>query len=404
VRPGFGSPGAAPRDALDFELPAQLEAREPPEARGLARDQVRLLITYRSSGRIVHARFDDLPDVLAPGDLLVANDSATLPAALDARRLDPEAGGDAAGETMALHLSTHLLDGLWVVEPRKAAVRRGEMLALPGGGRATLLAPYAGSRRLWLASLDLPVSALDYLYCWGRPIAYPYVRGAWPLEMYQTVFAREPGSAEMPSAGRAFTPAVLARLRHKGIALATITLHTGVSSLEAPEPPYAERYRVPVETVAAIHAARAAGGRVIAVGTTVVRALESAADCASPGLVASWRMSSTAAQALERVAGPSTTLEVGPSASSGRAPWATLRAGEQGRVIPSQGWTDLVVTPERGIRVVDGLLTGFHEPKATHLAMLEALAGREHLERAYRAALEGRYLWHEFGDLHLLLP
>jgi S-adenosylmethionine:tRNA ribosyltransferase-isomerase len=386
--PGFASPGAAVRDALDFELPAELEAREPPEARGLARDQVRLLITYRSSGRIVHARFDELPDVLAPGDLLVANDSATLPAALDARRLDPEASGDPAGETMTLHLSTHLLDGLWVVEPRKAAVRRGETLALPGGGRATLLTPYAASQRLWLASLELPVPALDYLYCWGRPIAYPYVRGAWPLEMYQTVFAREPGSAEMPSAGRAFTPAVLARLRHRGIALATITLHTGVSSLEAPEPPYAEPYRVSVEAVAAIQAARAAGGRVIAVGTTVVRALESAAGGAPPGSWPARRMSATVAQALERA---------GSAA-------AHLRAGERGRLVPSQGWTDLVVTPERGIRVVDGLITGFHEPRATHLAMLEALAGREHLERAYRAALEGRYLWHEFGDLHLLLP
>lgn len=342
--------------ALDFTLPAELEAREPPEARGLARDEVRLLVSYYHSDRIVHARFADLPDFLAPGDVLVANDSATLPAALDARRSGRQGDeGEGAADTIALHLSTHLLDNLWVVEPRRVVGRRGEVLALPGSGMATLLAPYAGSQRLWVAALDLPLPVLEYLQRWGRPIAYPYVRGAWPLAMYQTVYARAPGSAEMPSAGRAFTPAVLERLRQRGVAFVAITLHTGVSSLEAPEPPYAEPYRVPIEVVEAIRASRERGGRVIAVGTTAVRALESA-------------------------------------------------AGDRGQLIASQGWTDLVITPERGVRVVDGLLTGLHEPRSTHLALLEALAGRQHLERAYQAALAGRYLWHEFGDLHLLLP
>jgi S-adenosylmethionine:tRNA ribosyltransferase-isomerase len=189
----------------------------------------------------------------------------------------------------------------------------------------------------------------------GRPITYPYVRGAWPLEMHQTIYASEPGSAEMPSAGRAFTPDVLERLAHRGIGFATLTLHAGVSSLEAHEPPYEEEYSVPPTTADAVQAARADGGRLIAVGTTVVRALESAAD-------------------------------------------------DNGRVLATRGWTDLVITPERGVRVVDALLTGFHEPKASHLAMLEAIAGRSHLEKAYRAALEGGYLWHEFGDLHLILP
>jgi S-adenosylmethionine:tRNA ribosyltransferase-isomerase len=173
--------------------------------------------------------------------------------------------------------------------------------------------------------------------------------------MYQTVYAREPGSAEMPSAGRPFSRAVLDRLGAKGVGFATLTLHTGVSSLEEHEPPYEERFVVPADTAEAVRRTKLAGGRVIAVGTTVVRALESAAD-------------------------------------------------EQGRMIASRGWTDLVVTPERGVRVVDGLLTGFHEPKATHLAMLEAIAGRAHLERVYSAALAEGYLWHEFGDVHLLLP
>jgi S-adenosylmethionine:tRNA ribosyltransferase-isomerase len=337
----------ATQDALDFMLPAELEAREPPEARGLKRDQVRLLVSSQGGDRITHVRFTDLPAFLEPGDLLVANNSTTLPAALAARR--------ANGSILALHLSTSLDDGLWVVEPRKTEVEPGEVLALPGGGVVTLLTPYASSRRLWVAELELPAPVFEYLDQWGRPITYPYLRGVWPLEMYQTVYAREAGSAEMPSAGRAFSADILARLTHRGIGFVTLTLHTGVSSLEEHEPPYQERYSVPSSTAAAVQAAQGAGGRVIAVGTTAVRALESAADAT-------------------------------------------------GRVNPISGWTDLVVTPQHGVRVVDGLLTGFHEPRASHLSMLEAIADRQHLEKAYRAALEGRYLWHEFGDLHLLLP
>ncbi len=336
----------APSGLPEFTLPPELEAHEPPEARGLARDAVRLLVTHRDTGRIIHRRFTDLPDVLRPGDLLVVNDSATLPAALTAHRGD--------GAAVALHLSTGLTASLWIVEPRQTRVDSGEVLTLPAGGIARLLALYPGSQRLWLAQLQLPEPPLAYLMRVGRPITYPYVRGEWPLAMYQTAYAREPGSAEMPSAGRAFTREVLARAAARGIGLARITLHTSVASLERDEPPIEEWYRVPPETVAAIDSARHAGGRVIAVGTTVIRALESAAD-------------------------------------------------PRGRVVPSQGWTDLVITPSREIRTVDGLLTGFHEPRASHLAMLAAFAGRAHLEDAYRAALEARYLWHEFGDLHLIL-
>jgi len=336
----------APIPPLLFTLSPEREAHEPPEARGLRRDEVRLLVTYRESGRIVHARFRDLSDFLRPGDLLVVNDSATLPAALTARRRD--------GRPVALHLSTRLVAGLWIVEPRETRASAGDVLTLPNGGTAQLLVPYPGSSRLWVARLDLPAPVFGYLQSYGRPIAYPYVRGEWPVEMYQTVYAREPGSAEMPSAGRAFSHEVIARARRRGIGFASLTLHTGVASLERDEPPAEEWYRVSLETAEAVGAAHRDGGRVVAVGTTVVRALESAAD-------------------------------------------------EHGRVIASQGWTDLVITPARGIRVIDGLLTGFHEPKASHLAMLEALAGRDHLERAYRAALEAGYLWHEFGDLHLIL-
>jgi S-adenosylmethionine:tRNA ribosyltransferase-isomerase len=361
---------------LDFHLPPELEAHEPPEARGLARDEVRLLVTQDGGRRATHARFVDLPGFLRPGDLVVANDSATLPAALDAWLPD--------GGQIALHLSNRLTGAIWVVEPRRVHLERGNVLALPAGGSATLLARHEDSQRLWLAALDLPhgQEAVDYLHAHGRPIRYPYVPGSWPLDAYQTVYAREPGSAEMPSAGRAFSERVLGALREKDIGFTCITLHTGVASLESHERPYAEPFRVTAAAAHAINAARARGGRVIAVGTTVVRALESALD-------ASWR-----------AGGPDSGRDGRPG-ESGERPRGEM-AGEA-RVIPTQGWTDLVITPERPVRAVDGLLTGFHEPRASHLAMLEAIAGRGHLRRAYAAALEGRYLWHEFGDLHLIL-
>src|SRR5438132_3775204 len=248
---------------LDFDLPAELEAHEPPEARGVARDHVRLMVSHLEDDRVEHRRFTDLPDVLRPGDLVVANDSATLAAALEARRAD--------GSVIRLHVSTRLPADLWVVEPRRVDPLEGETLHLPGGATARLLVPYTGSRRLWLARFDVDVPAL--LESYGQPIAYPDVRGQGPIEMYQTVYAGPPGSAEMPSAGRAFSPNVLERLAHGGIQFVTLTLHTGVASLEGHEKPYAEEYHLPHRTARAVRDAKADGRRVIAVGTTVVRAL-----------------------------------------------------------------------------------------------------------------------------------
>lgn len=347
--------------SLDFRLPPDREAHEPPEARGLARDGVRLLVSQLATDRVWHAHFSDLPTFLRPGDLLVVNTSGTLPAALDARR--------AAGPAIRLHLSSQLPGDLWSVELRALedgttrpllSAQAGEVVTLPEGGQARLLAPASaqaqlGGVRLWLARLELPEALLPYLLRHGQPIRYAYVPEPWPLDAYQTVYATEPGSAEMPSAGRAFTPALFTRLMAAGVKLAPLLLHTGVASPEAHEPPSQEFYRVPEATARHVNAVRASGGRVIAVGTTVVRALETVTD--------------------------------------GR-----------GTVHPGEGHTALVVTPQRGLRAVDGLLTGWHEPRASHLLMLEALAGPRHLELAYRAALDGGYLWHEFGDLHLMLP
>lgn len=330
--------------AIDFTLPPQLEAREPAELRAGGRDDVRMLVSTRD-GEIVHAHFRELPRFLEPGDLLVLNTSATVPAALTALREN--------GQEIALHWSTSLPAGLAVMEPRKVQGRAGETMSIPGGGSVTLLAPYRGSQRLWVAKLDVPLPPLDYLQRWGRPIAYGYVPRAFPLSAYQTVFARDAGSAEMPSAGRPFTRSLLACLRRGGVRLARLLLHTGVASLENHEEPYEEWYEVPLRTAELVRATHARGSRVIAVGTTVVRALESSVDA-------------------------------------------------NGNVVASRGWTDVVITPERGVRIVDGLLTGLHEPRATHLAMLEAIAGREAIARAYAAALDREYLWHEFGDVHLI--
>jgi S-adenosylmethionine:tRNA ribosyltransferase-isomerase len=354
-------PGAG---VLDFDLPPHLEAGEPPEARGLARDEVRLMVSYHASDRIAHARFRDLPGYLAGGDVVVINTSGTLSAALEATRAD--------GTPLELHLSTHLPADLWIVELRRPGERgtqpffeaiAGETLRLPGGATATLHTPYAIDRtsplasppRLWIATLQLSMSPPAYLDAHGFPIRYGYVRRQWPIEYYQTVYATEAGSAEMPSAGRAFTPELLTGLVARGVLVVPLLLHTGVASLEDHEPPYEEFYRVPPDTARVLNSARAAGRRIIAVGTTVVRALETVTDT-------------------------------------------------QGMTHPGEGWTRLVITPERGIRSANALLTGLHEPRATHLAMLEALAGREHLKIAYAEALRRGYLWHEFGDLHLILP
>lgn len=333
--------------ALDFVLPPQLEAREPAELRGSGRDDVRMIVSDRKTGEVFDTHFRELPDFLRAGDVLVLNTSATLPAALTALREN--------GDEIALHWSTSLPGGLHVVEPRKIETRAGEIFALPGGAEAMLLAPYRDSKRLWLARLDgIGSGIVEYLHRWGRPIRYPYVSAQFPIDAYQTVYARQEGSAEMPSAGRAFTKRMLACLRARGIGLAHLTLHTGVASLESHERPYEEWYEVPHRTAERVRRAKAAGGRVIAVGTTVVRALESSVD-------------------------------------------------EYGDAIASSGWTGVVITAERGVRIVDGLLTGLHEPRASHLSMLEAIAGRETLEKAYDVALQREYLWHEFGDLHLIL-
>jgi|SRR5829696_8094431 len=343
-------------DLDGFVVPEELEATEPPELTLGRRDAVRMLVSIGDEApRPSTARA--LSTWLHEGDLVVVNTSATIPAAIDATTT--------AGQAVVVHLSTELPTGLHLVEVRRPATggstvpdpgdHAGESLALAGGGAVRVLGRMPGSRRLWVATLDLPVPLLEHLVRFGRPIRYGYVPDAWPISAYTNSFAREPGSAEMPSAGRVVTADVVTDLVANGIVVAPIVLHTGVASLEAHEMPYPERYRVPAVTARLVNATHVAGGRVVAVGTTVVRALETA-------------------------------------------------AAPDGVVHPGAGWTELVVTPARGVQVVDGLLTGWHEPAASHLQMLEAVAGRRALELAYGAALAAGYRWHEFGDVHLILP
>ena len=345
-----------PAERFTFDLPSALEADQPPEARGLTRDAVRMLVTTQSDGSLVRSSFNLLPRFLEPGDLVVVNTSGTIPASIDATADD--------GTALVVHLSTQLNGAKWVVEPRRPADRATERwegplparrLNLAGDASLTLDEPYGSEGRLWVATLQLGNRTLSWLAVHGRPIRYGYVERPWPIAMYQNVYATEPGSAEMPSAGRPFTPEIVTRLVAKGVGVTPIVLHTGVASLEAHELPYPERVRVPDSTAERVNIARGRGHRVVAVGTTVVRALETS-------------------------------------------------VGMDGLAHAYDGWTDRIVTPEHGVRVTDGLLTGWHEPASSHLMMLEAFVGRDLLRDTYRTGLAEGYRWHEFGDVNLILP
>lgn len=347
---------------LRFERPADLVATGPPESRGLERDEVRLLVSEGDDHH--HARFRDIGAYLEPGDLVVANQSGTLPTSLPA---------DGPGGPFLLNCCTDYGNGLWLTEPRRSPAEPGPLDLSAGdtvtvdGHEGRIVGEYPGLERLVFVQFDPTTDLRGVMDRVGEPIRYAYLEEPQPLSAYQTTFAATPGSAEMPSAGRPFSERVLDDLRARGIGVATITLHTGVSSLEIEydqcacyctqvqdDPLYPEPFVVPPATAAAVNRTRRLGGRVVAVGTTVVRALE------------------------------------------------TTVAG--GRIRPTGGFTRAFVTPERGVEVVDGLLTGLHDPETTHLAMLYAIAGRERVMEGYDRAIEAGYLWHEFGDSHLLLP
>jgi S-adenosylmethionine:tRNA ribosyltransferase-isomerase len=365
------------RAAVRFELPPGRIATRPPEERGLARDEVRLLVA--TPGPVQHLRFRQLPEVLDPGDLLVVNTSATVPAALDATRQDgrpvvvhvagpvpgsPVGSSSATGAmASAVRPDADATAGPHIVELRRLDgfgpvldAEPGERLTLASGGRLRLVAAVdPPHRRLWAASFSLDGPLEDLLERDGRPVAYGYLEDRYELAVHQPAVARHPGSAEMASGARPLTPQVVTDLVTRGINVAPVVLHAGLSSLEPDEAPRPERFEVPAVTARLIAHTRRHRGRVIAVGTTTTRALETVATSA-------------------------------------------------GQVRPGRGWTDLVLGPDRPTRVVDGLVTGWHAAEASHLLLLEAVAGADLVQRAYEAALAGPYLWHEFGDSCLLLP
>jgi S-adenosylmethionine:tRNA ribosyltransferase-isomerase len=345
---------------FSFVLPQELSAKEPPERRGVARDRVRLLVIDRHDQRVEHSRFDRLGDYLRAGDLLVFNSSRTLPAVLD--------GCDSAGgPCIEMRLAEHLPDDSWLAlllcqegGPFACGLREGMRVAFGGGLSATVHERDRAMPRLWKVRFSRSGSELiELLYRLGKPVRYEYVSAPWGLDYYQTVYAREPGSAEMPSAGRAFTWQLLFALQRRGVEAAHIVLHTGLSSylddeLDAQHVASEEEYFVSEESAAKVNRARASGRRVIAVGTTVVRALESVAE-------------------------------------------------ESGRVRASHGYTRLRITANHELRAVDGLLTGLHEPEASHLDLLTAFLPGERIRTAYEEAVRRGYLWHEFGDLNLIV-
>lgn len=345
---------------FSFVLPAELSAKEPPERRGIARDRVRLMTIDRQTYQVTHSRFDKLGEFLRSGDLLIFNSSRTLPAALD---------GCAApvGPCMQVRLAEHLPDDAWLAlllcqqgDPFGCGLRDGMSIRFSSELNAIVERQDANIPRLWkLRFSQSGTKLIDLFYQLGQPIRYEYVSAPWDLEYYQTVYAKEPGSAEMPSAGRGFTWKLLFDLKRQGIDTAQIVLHTGLSSylddeLDASHLASEEEYFISEETANKINHTHRAGGRVIAVGTTVVRALESAVD-------------------------------------------------ELGTVQAQHSYTRLRITANHQLKAVDGLLTGMHEPEASHLDLLTAFLPAQEIRSAYIDAVQQKYLWHEFGDLNLLI-
>ncbi|MEO8110925.1 MAG: S-adenosylmethionine:tRNA ribosyltransferase-isomerase [Ginsengibacter sp.] len=343
---------------IQFDLPPNLACPKPTEERKIKRDEVRLLVTTKS-GSIGHTIFNHLTTFLKEGDVLVVNTSATIPSALPILLPNDKKG--------KLHFSTKLNDKQWLVEIREITGNKTKrwkegkeemVFHLPTLTAITLKQKFYKNDKwldLWIAEFNNDLHVENYLEAFARPIQYEHLEKQYPLSYYQTFFSFHPGSSEMPSAGRGFTPGLIERLLKKGIVIVPVLLHTGVSSLEEYETPYPEYMEIDPVAAAVINTAKRENRRIIGVGTTVVRAVESAAN-------------------------------------------------EQAIVTPSQGKTELFIDENYSMKIINGLLTGFHEPKATHLNMLQAIAGYGHIERAYHAAIEGGYYWHQFGDLHLILP
>ncbi len=343
---------------IQFNLPEHLACPKPTEQRQLPRDGVRLLVTT-GAGDIDHTTFSKIDSHLEKGDVLVVNTSATRPAAFRVALPENREG--------VIHISTHLSGGDWLVEVREIKGAKtlrwkegieGMVFRLPLSSQISLKKRFYKDNQLlhlWIAEFHSTRKLEDLMSQFGLPIKYDKLDELYPLEFYQTFFSISPGSSEMPSAGRAFTDIVVNNLLTKGVVFAPILLHTGVSSLEEDERPYPEYMEISPLSASIINHAKDSGKRIIAVGTTAMRAVESATN-------------------------------------------------DKGAVQPFLDYTSLFIDENYSMRAINGLLTGFHEPRASHLFMLQSLAGIGHIERAYQIALAKNYYWHQFGDLHLILP
>ncbi|KHF39721.1 S-adenosylmethionine:tRNA ribosyltransferase-isomerase [Halalkalibacter okhensis] len=329
-----------------FVIPQHLHASLPAEVRSHQREAVRLLVQNRQTGHVTHDTFAHLSNYLKKGDVLILNKSRTIPAVLYTT------------DHIEVRLARKCSTDIWeVLSSDQSEI--GDTLHFTNNVRATVIDK---SKKTPLISIRFSIKGdefYNFLYINGTPIHYEYLQDHWPLQAFQTVYSSVPGSIEMPSAGRALTWRMLAALQNKGIKIGFVSLHSGLSYFEDdrwPDPIFQpEPFSVPVETVKLIQTAKNERSNVIAVGTTVVRALESAVDT-------NHNLQATA------------------------------------------GETTLHIKSNSALQVVDGLLTGFHEPEASHLDMLSAFIDKNHLLAAYEEAIRQEYLWHEFGDVNLLLP
>src|SRR5262245_35651502 len=339
-------------DFLDYPLPERLIAQEP----AARRDASRLLVVRRPDASLEHRSFADLPELLSPGDLLVLNDTRVVPARLLGRR-QPTGG---KWEGLFLRVTA---EGLWeLLCQTRGRLSEGDVIAVEPGPLRLVLAGRAGGH--WLARPDPPGDAAALLERHGHVPLPPYIRKgreqAGDRERYQTVFARAAGAVAAPTAGLHFTPDLLDRLERRDVGRAFVTLHVGLGTFGPIKTEDVTRHtmhreygELPAETVAAVRGCKDRGGRVVAVGTTCIRVLE-------------------------------TVAALGPL-----RPWT--------------GETELFIYPPYPFRCVDALVTNFHLPRSTLLLLVAAFAGDELTRRAYAAAVEQEYRFYSYGDAMLIL-
>ncbi|WP_349408278.1 S-adenosylmethionine:tRNA ribosyltransferase-isomerase [Pseudalkalibacillus sp. SCS-8] len=346
----------AAKNPIEFHLPTELNAVGPPESMGGRRDDVKLLILDRKTGGIHHDRFNNIDEHFKPGDLLILNISRTLPASF---KVNIRRGNQIIASEVEVRLGQRKSNSVWKVLFIHFTVQKGDEIIFSRILKAVVRSKNKSTPLVTICFSLRGKELYNQLYLLGEPIRYEYIQHDWPLTAYQTVYGTVPGSVEMVSAGRAFSWELLLRLKKRGVGLATITLHTGLSyygndQWHVGPADSLEEYEVPANTIEAIKETKLRGGKVIAVGTTVVRAVESAVDT-------------------------------------------------QGVPVEKKGWTNLHIDETFSLNVVNGLLTGFHEPKASHLDMLSAFIKPHLLKAAYQKAIDHKYLWHEFGDINLIL-